>query len=155
MWPTNSASTDKLQTRMYQHNFEVDIARDELLDNYENVLRGKGDHDHAPSCFPLATWDPLTDGCPRPVARTYGEDDIQVALVFYSTFEQLDLPGSGPMDKQNIQKYYERLLQRKWYRLGIEGYLWYILSRPKPTIFVIEATKISQGYLNLKISKMG
>ncbi len=38
--------------------------------------------------------------------RTYGEDDIQVALVIYSTFEQLDLPGSGPMDKRDVQKYY-------------------------------------------------
>jgi hypothetical protein len=40
--------------------------------------------------------------CPRPVARTYGEDDIQVALVFYSTFKQLGLPGSGPMDKRDM-----------------------------------------------------
>ncbi len=37
-----------------------------------------------------------------------GEDNIQVALVLYSTFEQLDLPGSGPMDKLDVQKYYER-----------------------------------------------
>jgi hypothetical protein len=50
----------------------------------------------------------MMDCCPRPVAHTYGEDDIQAALVFYSTFEQLDLPGSGPMDKLDVQKYYER-----------------------------------------------
>jgi hypothetical protein len=75
--------------------------------------RGKGDHDHAPSCFSLATWDPLTDCCPRPylwpVACTNGEDDIRVAaaLVFYSTFEQLDLPCSGPMDNLDVQRFYE------------------------------------------------
>jgi hypothetical protein len=34
-------------------------------------------------------------------------DNIQVALVFYSIFEQLDLPGSGLMDERDIQKYYE------------------------------------------------
>jgi hypothetical protein len=43
-----------------------------------------------------------------PKARhTYGEDNIQVALVFYNTFEQLDLPGSGPMDWLDVQKYYK------------------------------------------------
>jgi hypothetical protein len=80
------------------------------------VLQGtrKGDHDHVPSCFSLATLDPRADGCPRAVACTDGEDDIPVALVFYSTFEQLlDLPGSGPMDKRDVQKYYESQLQRR------------------------------------------
>jgi hypothetical protein len=52
------------------------------------------------------------DCCPRPdawpVACTYGEDNIQVELVFYSTFEQLGLPCSGPMDNLDVQKYYER-----------------------------------------------
>jgi hypothetical protein len=48
-----------------------------------------------------------TDG-QLPKARcTYGEDDIQFALVFYSNFEQLDVPCSGPMDKLDVQKYYE------------------------------------------------
>ena len=73
--------------------------------------RGKADHDHAPNCFSLATLDPLMDCCPRPcawpVTCTYGEDNIQVALVFYSTFKQLDLPSSGPMDKGDVQKYNE------------------------------------------------
>jgi hypothetical protein len=40
-------------------------------------------------------------------SRTYGEDKIQVALVFYSTFGQLDLPGSGPVDRRDVQKYYK------------------------------------------------
>ena len=48
-----------------------------------------------------------TDGRLPKARRIYGEDDIQVALVFYSTFEQLDLPGSGPMDKRDVQKYYK------------------------------------------------
>jgi hypothetical protein len=52
----------------------------------------------------------MTDCFLRPVALTYSasEDDIQVALVFYSTFEQLDLPCSGPVDKRDVQMYYER-----------------------------------------------
>jgi hypothetical protein len=48
-----------------------------------------------------------TDGRLPKARRTYGEDDIQVALVFYSIFEQLDLPCSGPMDKRDVQKYYK------------------------------------------------
>jgi len=48
-----------------------------------------------------------TDGRLPKARRTYGKDDIQVALVFYSTFEQLDLPGSGSMGKHDVQKYYE------------------------------------------------
>ena len=48
-----------------------------------------------------------TDGWLPKASSTYGEDDIQVALVFYSTFEQQDLPGSGRMDKRDVQDYYE------------------------------------------------
>jgi hypothetical protein len=54
------------------------------------------------------------------------------------------------MDKRDVQKYYERQLQRRMI-LGIKGYPWYILSHSKHIIFVLEATKISQGYLNLKM----
>ncbi len=36
-----------------------------------------------------------------------------------------------------------------------KGYPWCILSHPKPIKFVFETTKISQGYLNLKNTKMG
>jgi hypothetical protein len=44
----------------------------------------------------------------QPKARhTYGEDDISVELVFFSTFEELALPGSGPMESSGVQKYYE------------------------------------------------
>ena len=37
----------------------------------------------------------------------YGEDDIAVQLMFYSTFEVLDLPGSGPMETCRVVKLYE------------------------------------------------
>ena len=47
-----------------------------------------------------------TDGRQPKAFHTYGEDDIRVALVFYSTFENLDLPGSGPMGKLDVPKYY-------------------------------------------------
>ena len=36
---------------------------------------------------------------PKAGCSTYGEDFIQ-ALVFYSTFKQLELPGSGPMERR-------------------------------------------------------
>ena len=36
--------------------------------------------------------------------RTYGEDDIQVQWMFDSTFEVLDLPGSGPMETRRVVK---------------------------------------------------
>ena len=38
---------------------------------------------------------------------TYGPDDIQVQLVFYSTFEPMVLPGGGPMEAMGVQKLYE------------------------------------------------
>ena len=34
--------------------------------------------------------------------RPYGKDDIQVQLMLYSTFEMLDLPGSGPTETHRI-----------------------------------------------------
>ena len=37
---------------------------------------------------------------------TYGPDDIQVQLVFYSTFEPMVLPGGGPMEAMGVQKLY-------------------------------------------------
>ena len=39
--------------------------------------------------------------------RTYGEDDIAVQLMFYSTFEKLVLPGSGPMETRRVVKLYK------------------------------------------------
>jgi hypothetical protein len=42
MRPTKNASTDTLQ--MYSDFAQVDVARDQLLDDDENLLRGKGDH---------------------------------------------------------------------------------------------------------------
>ena len=44
---------------------------------------------------------------PKRANYTYGADDIQVQLVFYSTFEPVVLPGSGPMDTTPVQKLYE------------------------------------------------
>ena len=38
---------------------------------------------------------------------TYGPDDIQVQLVFYSTFEPMVLPWGGPMEAMGVQKLYE------------------------------------------------
>ena len=39
--------------------------------------------------------------------RTYGENDIAVQLMFYSTFEVLDLLGSDPMETRRVVKLYE------------------------------------------------
>jgi hypothetical protein len=65
-----------------------------------------------------------------PKARsTYGEDEIQVALVFYSTFEQLDLPGSGPMDKWDVQKYYEPTPATTFYVTIYVGQVFNVLGR--------------------------
>ena len=36
-----------------------------------------------------------------------GPDDIQVQLVFYSTFEPMVLPGGCPMEAMGVQKLYE------------------------------------------------
>jgi hypothetical protein len=36
-----------------------------------------------------------------------GPDNIRVDLVFFSTFEDLDLPGSGPMESKGIRKFYD------------------------------------------------
>ena len=44
---------------------------------------------------------------PRRANYTYGHDDIQVQLVFYSTFEPMVLPIGGPMDAMGVQKLYE------------------------------------------------
>ena len=45
----------------------------------------------------------------RRANNTYGPDDIQVQLVFYSTFEPMVLPGGGSMETimMGVQKLYE------------------------------------------------
>ena len=43
---------------------------------------------------------------PRRANYTYCLDDIQVQLVFYSTFEPMVLPMGGPMDAMGVQKLY-------------------------------------------------
>ena len=35
------------------------------------------------------------------------EDGLAVQLMFYSTFEVLDLPGSGPIETRRVVKLYE------------------------------------------------
>ena len=44
---------------------------------------------------------------PKRANYTYGADDIQVQLVFYSTFEPVDLPGGGPLEAVGVQKLYK------------------------------------------------
>ena len=44
---------------------------------------------------------------PRRANYTNGPDNIQVQLVFYSTFEPMVLPGGGPMEAMGVQKLYE------------------------------------------------
>ena len=46
---------------------------------------------------------------PKRANYTYGADDIQVQLVFYSTFEPVDLPGDGSMEAVGVQKLYGTL----------------------------------------------
>ena len=43
---------------------------------------------------------------PRRANYTYGPDDIQVQLVFYSTFEPMVLPMGGPIEAMGVQKLY-------------------------------------------------
>ena len=44
---------------------------------------------------------------PKRANYTYGTDDIQVQLVFNSTFEPMVLPWGGPMKAVGVQKLYE------------------------------------------------
>ena len=43
---------------------------------------------------------------PRRANYMYCQDDVQVQLVFYSTFEPMVLPMGGPMDDMGVQKLY-------------------------------------------------
>ena len=58
---------------------------------------------------PSAAEGPSDGRLPKRISDTYGEDDFRVELVFYSTFEPLDLPCSGPMEAQGMPKFYEPL----------------------------------------------
>ena len=44
---------------------------------------------------------------PRNKTYTYGPDDLRYHLVFFSTFEELKLPISGPMESAGVTKLYE------------------------------------------------
>ena len=49
-----------------------------------------------------------TDGRPPSRANyTHSPNDIRLELVFFSTFESLDLPKDGPMEQAGVQKLYE------------------------------------------------
>ena len=47
---------------------------------------------------------PMGGRQPKRANYTYGADDIQVQLVFDSTFEPIVLPGGGPMEAVGVQK---------------------------------------------------
>ena len=47
---------------------------------------------------------PMGGRQPKRANYTYGADDIQVQLVFYSTFEPIVLPRCGPMEAVGVQK---------------------------------------------------
>ena len=42
---------------------------------------------------------------PKNPTWTRGPDDIEACLVFFSTFEELKLPATGPMDRATIKLY--------------------------------------------------
>ena len=42
---------------------------------------------------------------PKNQSWTSGPDDIEVCLVFFSTFEELKLPATGPMDRATTKLY--------------------------------------------------
>ena len=58
-----------------------------------------------PSCFSHAIRDLLA--APKKSNCTYGDDHILVGLVFFSTFEDLDLPGSGLMEANQVSNMYK------------------------------------------------
>ena len=51
-----------------------------------------------PTLFSSCHLRPWAARLPRRSNSTYFPDDIQVQLVFYSTFEPMVLPGGGSMD---------------------------------------------------------
>ena len=61
----------------------------------------------APALFHLLLNGRSKDGRSPTGSSTYVEDDIQVQLMFYSTFEVLDLPSSGQMETRRVVKLYE------------------------------------------------
>ena len=60
-----------------------------------------------PQLFFSCHLQPMGGRQPKRSYYTYGPDDIQVYLVFYSTFEPVDLPGGGPMEAVGVQELYE------------------------------------------------
>ena len=60
-----------------------------------------------PSCIHFTSCLRPRDGGSPTGRHTYGEDDIQVQLMRYSTFKVLDLPCSGPMETRCVVKLYK------------------------------------------------
>ena len=60
-----------------------------------------------PQLFFTCFLRPVGGRRPKREMDTYGPDDIRVDLMFFSTFEDLDLPGSGPMESKGIRKFYD------------------------------------------------
>jgi len=60
-----------------------------------------------PQLFFTCFLRPVDGRPPKRAMDTYGPDDIRADLVLFSTFEDLDLPGSGPMETRGVTKYYE------------------------------------------------
>ena len=60
-----------------------------------------------PQLFFTCFLRPVDGRPPKRAMDTYGPDDIRADLVLFSTFEDLDLPGSGPMEARGVRKYYD------------------------------------------------
>ena len=61
----------------------------------------------SPQLFFTCFLRPVGGRPPKRAKDTYGPDDIQEDLVLFSTFENLDLPGSGLMEARGVRKFYE------------------------------------------------
>ena len=58
-----------------------------------------------PQLFFTCWLRPIDGRPPRNINYSRGPDDVEVHLVFFSTFEALDLPAQGPMDHATTKLY--------------------------------------------------
>ena len=58
-----------------------------------------------PQLFFTCWLRPIDGRPPRNINYSRGPDDVEVHLVFFSTFEALDLPAQGPMDHATTNLY--------------------------------------------------
>ena len=82
--------------------------------------------------------------------RTYGQDDIAVQLMFYSTFEMLDRPGSGPMETLRVVKLYEPSPLPIHYAGLVSNSLGQVLLMPS-FLHWNSTTTIQHGFSNLQL----